>query len=188
IAATNVDLEEAVRQNRFREDLLFRLNLIAIHLPSLRERLEDIRELALYNFEFYRSLYNKPDLTITDTAIKKLLNHQWPGNVRELRNVIERAVLLSTCNKVDAAEITNAMQNGREKIKERRNIVIEIPEHGISLKSIERHVVGEILNMVSWNRSEAARILNISRARLRRIMEENNLVNDRRARDSSGTK
>lgn len=188
IAATNIDLEEAVRQNRFREDLLFRLNLIAIHLPPLRERLEDIKDLAACNFEFYRSLYNKPDLTITDSAVRKLLNHQWPGNVRELRNVIERAVLLSTGNKVDTDEIINAMQNGRTKIPERRNIVIEIPEHGVSLKSIERQVVGQILNMVSWNRSEAARVLNISRARLRRIMEENNLVNDRRVRNSSGTK
>ncbi|PKK84196.1 MAG: hypothetical protein CVT49_04305 [candidate division Zixibacteria bacterium HGW-Zixibacteria-1] len=188
IAATNIDLEEAVKQNRFRQDLLFRLNLIAIHLPPLRERIEDISELAYHNFDFYRSLYSKPDLTISDSAIKKLLNHKWPGNVRELRNVIERAVLLSTGNKVDAEEISSAMRNGREKIRERRNIVIEIPEHGIPLKSIERQVVGEILNMVEWNRSEAARILNISRARLRRIMEENNLEKDRRTCVAPGTK
>jgi len=181
IAATNVDLEEAVRQNRFREDLLFRLNLIAIHLPPLRERKEDIPELALFNFDFYRTLYNKPDLIITDTALKKLANHNWPGNVRELRNVIERTILLCDGKKIGAANINTAIRNGRVNIKERRSIVIEIPEQGVTLKAIERQVIGEILNLVDWNRSEAARILGISRARLRRIMEDNNLKENRRS-------
>jgi len=188
IAATNIDLEEAVKQNRFREDLLFRLNLITIHLPSLRERKEDIKQLALFNFDFYRTLYNKSDLIISDAAIKKLCEHDWPGNVRELRNVIERTVLLCTGKKVGAKEIGNAVRNGRVKLRERRSIVIEIPEQGITLRQIEKYVAGEILNMVDWNRSEAARILGISRARLRRIMEENNLEEDRRTRNNAGIK
>jgi len=188
IAATNIDLEEAVREHRFREDLLFRLNLIAIHLPPLRERKEDISELALQSFDFYRSLYNKADLVISDGALKRLLNHDWPGNVRELRNVVERTILLSTGKKIGAVEVTSAIKNGRANVRERRNIVIEIPEQGISLKAIERLVAGEILNMVDWNRSEAARILGISRARLRRIMEENNLQENRRSSKQPGTK
>nr|MBN2278856.1 sigma-54-dependent Fis family transcriptional regulator [candidate division Zixibacteria bacterium] len=180
LAATNIDLERAVGDGRFREDLLFRLNLIAIHLPPLRERKEDIPDLAKNNFEFYRSLYNKKTLVLEKGAIDKLVEHHWPGNVRELRNVIERSVLLTLSPKIGARQIGEAIINGRITARERKFIRVEIPETGLALKSIEKQIVGEILNMVSWNRSEAARILHISRARLRRIMEENKLQKDRR--------
>ncbi|MFH2036127.1 MAG: sigma-54 dependent transcriptional regulator [Candidatus Zixiibacteriota bacterium] len=180
LAATNVDLDNAVNQGRFREDLLYRLNLIAIHLPSLRERKEDIAELASACLEFYRVLYNKPKLKLIDDAIKKLMTHHWPGNVRELRNVIERSVLLSTSKTITANQIESAIQNGRITISDRRSITIDIPENGKTLKEIEKQVVAEILNLTNWNRSEASRILGISRARLRRLMEDNELVENRR--------
>lgn len=187
VAATNIDLYEAVAHGRFREDLLFRLNLIAIHLPPLRERKEDIPELAAHSFDFYRNLYSKPLLSITDDALQKLLEHEWPGNVRELRNVIERAVLLSTSDRITIKQIGGAVGNGRVTAKERRSITIDIPIQGISLKSIEKQVIAEILNIVDWNRSEVARILGISRGRLRRIMEENNLQADRRGSGHPGS-
>lgn len=183
LAATNINLEQAVRDGRFREDLLFRLNLISIHLPPLRERKEDIFDLALFNFDFYRTLYNKRLLCIRDDALEALQAHNWPGNVRELRNVIERAVLLASTGELTAPMMREAIKNGRVTARERRQIMIEIPDAGISLKSIERQVILEILNMVGWNRTKAASLLKISRARLRRIMEENNLSDDRRGTD-----
>jgi len=183
LAATNINLEQAVRDGRFREDLLFRLNLISIHLPPLRERKEDILDLALYNFDFYRTLYNKRLLCIRDDALESLQAHNWPGNVRELRNVIERAVLLASTGELTAPMMREAIKNGRVTARERRQITIEIPEAGLPLKAIERQVILEILNMVGWNRTQAASLLKISRARLRRIMEENNLRDDRRGTD-----
>jgi DNA-binding NtrC family response regulator len=181
IAATNINLEQAVAEQRFREDLLFRLNLIAIHLPPLRERKEDIPELAKYNFNFYRILYNRRDLSLNDGAIEILCDHNWPGNVRELRNVIERAVLLATSSEITAKDMAAAIKNGRITVRERRKITIEIPDQGITLKAIERQVIAEILNLVGWNRTQAAQLLGISRARLRRIMEENRLYEKRRS-------
>ncbi len=188
LAATNIDLDEAVAAGGFREDLLFRLNLIAIHLPPLRERKEDIPELAAANFKYYCTIYRKPNLLFSDAAAEMLLGHDWPGNVRELRNVIERTVLLATVDKITAEHIKDALKNGRVTLKERRSIVLEIPDNGLPLCEIERRVVGEILNMVGWNKTEAARLLGISRARLRRIMEDNELHENRRTSGKSGTK
>lgn len=181
LAATNINLEQAVNQHRFREDLLFRLNLIAIHLPPLRERKEDIPDLANYNFNFYRALYNRPNFRINEDAIEALQNHSWPGNIRELRNVMERAILLATSNEIAQRQITDAIKNGRVTARERKKIMIEIPDQGITLKAIERQIVAEILNMVGWNRTQAAQLLGISRARLRRIMDENGLVDKRQS-------
>jgi two-component system response regulator AtoC len=188
LAATNIDLHEAVKSGRFREDLLFRLNLIAIHLPPLRERREDIPALARYCLDYYRSLYSKNDIILKDEAVDVLCRHAWPGNVRELRNVIERSVLLVTGNTIGSRDIRDAIANGRVSVRERKKIIVEIPEGGISLKDIEKKIVGEVLNLVEWNRTEAARMLNISRGRLRRIMEENNLGEDRRHRKRAGSK
>ncbi len=183
LAATNINLEEAVYHHKFREDLLFRLNLIAIQLPPLRERKEDIPELARYNFNFYRTLYNRRTFSINDGAIEALQNHSWPGNIRELRNVMERAVLLATSDEITQRQITDAIKNGRVTARERKKIMIEIPDQGISLKAIERQIIAEILNMVGWNRTQASLILGISRARLRRIMDENGLVDKRQSVD-----
>jgi len=188
LAATNANLEESVESGHFRRDLLFRLNLIAIHLPPLSERKEDIEELALRNFDFYRTIYNKPSITITGEAIERLYDYNWPGNVRELRNVMERTVLLASSDKITPKQISEAISNGRISIRDRRQIIIDVPKQGITLKSIEKQVVGEILNLVGWNRTEAAKILRISRARLRRIMDDNNLKDNKRQSGSSGTK
>jgi len=188
LAATNINLEQAVAQRRFREDLLFRLNLIAVHLPPLRERKMDIPDLAKFNFDFYRTLYNRQYLTLDDSALESLQNHSWPGNIRELRNVIERAVLLATDKRITAAQLSDAVKNGRVTARERKKIIVEIPDQGISLKAIERQIIAEILNMVGWNRTQASQLLGISRARLRRIMDENGLIEKRQSPDSSDTK
>ncbi len=188
LAATNINLDDAVAAGGFREDLLFRLNLIAIHLPPLRDRAEDIRELAVANFKYYSTLYHKELEPIPESVFDILARHRWPGNVRELRNVIERTVLLATSLKIRPEQIRDAIQNGRVTARERRSITLEIPENGLTLEEIERKITGEILNMVEWNKTEAARILGISRARLRRIIDGNELRKDRRILKKGGTK
>jgi len=188
LAATNIDLDKAVAAGGFREDLLFRLNLIAIHLPPLRDRRDDIPDIAEASFKYYRTLYNKDLDPLPNECIELLTRHDWPGNVRELRNVIERTVLLTTTKKVKTGQIRDAIRNGRVTARERRSITIEIPDNGLSLGEIERKVAGEILNMVDWNKTEASKILGISRARLRRIMDSSDLQKDRRTSKKGGTK
>ncbi len=188
LAATNINLDEAVAAGGFREDLLFRLNLIAIHLPPLRERRKDIPDIADASFKYYRTLYNKNLDPLSNDCVDLLTRHDWPGNVRELRNVIERTVLLTAGKRVKTEQIRDAIQNGRVTARERRSITIDIPDNGLPLSEIERKVAGEILNMVDWNKTEAAKILGISRARLRRIMDNSNLRKDRRYQKKGGTK
>jgi len=100
VAATNRDLAKEVKRGRFREDIYFRLNGIPIHVPPLRERLEDIPVLARYFLEYYTKRYKRPGLKLNSSQTKKLTQYKWPGNVRELQNIIERAVLLSTHNQL----------------------------------------------------------------------------------------
>src|SRR5262249_6819210 len=95
IAATSVDLDEAVRKKRFREDLLYRLNVVPIHLPPLRRRREDIPLLAAHFLETYAQHMGKRDITLSRGALQKLEAFEWPGNVRQLANAMERAVLLT---------------------------------------------------------------------------------------------
>ena len=91
-------------------------------------------------------------------------------------------------DKITPKQISEAISNGRISIRDRRQIIIDVPKQGITLKSIEKQIVGEILNLVGWNRTEAAKILGISRARLRRIMDDNNLIMNKRKSRLSGTK
>lgn len=102
ISATNLDLEEAVRTGGFREDLLYRLNVIQIEIPPLRERGDDVMFLAELLLEFYGRKYHRPSICFTEGAREALMRHAWPGNIRELRNTIERAVILSTSDCVEA--------------------------------------------------------------------------------------
>lgn len=94
ISATNCNLLQMVEEGRFREDLLYRINTIHIELPALRERKDDIEPLALFFLEKYKAKYQKPEMHLSDTSVKKLLDHSWPGNVRELQHAIEKAVIL----------------------------------------------------------------------------------------------
>ena len=102
IAATNCDLQEMVEDGRFREDLFYRLHVINIYLPPLRERKEDIPVLAQHFLEKYSEENRKPGLELTPAALDLMMEYDWPGNVRELENVIERAVVLATGPRIDA--------------------------------------------------------------------------------------
>jgi len=157
IAATNVDLSQAVQEGRFREDLYYRLNVINIHLPPLRERKEDIPLLAEFFARKYREENNKPINGISPEALKALMDHHWPGNVRELENAIERAVVLSQSDLIEHHLLPDA--------------VITPPSHFAGLSSfafgkesslfdimdvIERRVIVEMLERCNWIQTDAA--------------------------------
>lgn len=180
VAATNLYLEKAIEEGRFREDLYFRLNLLTIEIPPLRDRREDISEMIEYFRGYYTTLYNKRNIQIDNKALEEMINHSWPGNVRELSNVIERAVLLNKSNHVKAKDIRQVLKSSRVGLAERKRITIDLPAHGKSLQEIEQTVVKQVLDMLRWNKSETAKYLGISRPRLRRIIEAAGLEQDRR--------
>jgi DNA-binding NtrC family response regulator len=109
LAATNADLEAAIDEGAFRDDLYYRLNVIALHVPPLRERPEDLPVLAEHFLEQYRDEHGRPDLTLAADAIAELMSHDWPGNVRELENTVERLVVLSDTDVIGAGAVREAL-------------------------------------------------------------------------------
>lgn len=163
VAATNRRLEDEVACGAFREDLYYRLAVIPIHVPPLRERLEDIPLLV---DDFMRRLggrYGRPGLELEDSALDLLVGHDWPGNVRELENVIERGVALAKQDCIGADELP---------LFERRRIVAPASSAPESLPSIERRHIIDTLEHVGWNRKRAAQILQISTTTLWRRLKE----------------
>ena len=182
VTATNLDLHEAIKAGRFREDLYFRLNLLTLEIPPLRERPSDIPELVEHYLAYYATNYGKVGLAIEPEATEHMQEYEWPGNVRELCNVIERAVLLTKTETIRADDIRKALSKARISAAERQQIVIEIPPQGLTLQQIEQSAVKQVLNMCDWNKTEAAKFLGISRPRLRRIIESSGLEQNRRKR------
>jgi DNA-binding NtrC family response regulator len=180
VAATNLDLEKAIADGKFREDLFFRLNLLVIQIPPLRDRKEDLPALADHYLRLYSTLYSYPDIAISESALDAMQQHSWPGNVRELCNVIERAVLLSKGVIIEAKDVETAFKKGRLTIQDRRQIVIDFPPQGMSLSEIEQSIIKQVLNACNWNKTEAAKLLKISRPRLRRILENAGVEQNRR--------
>lgn len=175
VAATNRNLEEAVKNGSFREDLYYRLKVIPISLPPLRERKEDILLLA-NNFvkEFDREFRKKVE-GISAKAQKFLMQYPWPGNVRELRNVIERALLLESEDIILAEHLPveimvktpeeklTCLCNGRQV----EGLSIKIPRAGLSIEEVERNLIKQALDITHGNQTKAAKLLNISRDALR---------------------
>ena len=180
VAATNIDLHHAIEAGTFREDLYFRLNLLTLQVPPLRQRPEDIPDTVKHYLVFYSTLYGKPGLGIAKTAVEAMQEHSWPGNVRELCNVIERAVLLTKSDEISFKEVSGALKSGRITAADRLQLTIDMPPQGISLEEIEQKAVLQVLNMCGWNKSEAAKILKISRPRLRRMIDAAGLEQNRR--------
>ena len=180
VAATNLDLTEAIKAGRFREDLYYRLNLLMIEIPPLRDRRPDIPALIDYYRTYYAAMYAKPEVRICAAAIEDMTAYHWPGNIRELCNVIERAVLLCQSGVIEARDVKLALRKNRITIADRQQIIIPVPPQGITMAEIESQVVKQVLNLFNWNKSEAAQFLGISRPRLRRIIEAAGLEQDRR--------
>lgn len=171
ITATNQDLENLVRLGRFREDLYYRLNVIRIHLPPLREHKEDILPLVLHYIDIFNKEFGKKVTDLSQAARKGLLNYSWPGNIRELRNVMERGIHL--CNS-DVLEEEHILVDNLGVFPHPTGV--SYPEKKISLDEMEHEYVRSVLESCGGNKSKAAQILDISRARLRRILEGNKEV------------
>lgn len=168
IAAANKDLKKEIETGRFREDLFYRLNVVALHVPPLRERKEDIPLLAQHFLNLFSGKNYKNIKGFTPRAMEKLLKYYWPGNVRELMNAVERAVILSRTEYLDADELALLMADAvvAEKI-DQDNTAVNLP-----LEEVERRAILEALDTACGNKSEAARRLGITRKTLRTKLDK----------------
>ncbi len=174
IAATNRDVEQAVRQGAFRSDLFYRLNVVAIHLPALRERREDIPLLVAHFVQRFSRDYDVEPKAVTGAAMRKLLDYHWPGNIRELQNVIERAFALSRAPAIDVEDLPAAVRNGGAHSEIGGPASPE--DDVLTLAEVERRAIVAALARARGNKSEAARILGIDRQRLYRKLEKYGLA------------
>jgi two-component system response regulator PilR (NtrC family) len=175
ISASNKDLEEAVRVKKFREDLYYRLNVIQIKLPLLRERKEDIPLLADHFFRKYVQELEKEVREISHDAVKLLVNYDYPGNVRELQNIIERAVALETNNTLTAENLESYM-NEQRGVKSIDDTLFDVPAEGIDLEKVvedlERNLLLKALQRAKGVKKKAAELLNINFRSIRYRLEK----------------
>lgn len=168
ISATNRDLTEMTALGQFREDLLYRINLIPVHVPALRERPDDIPSLAAHFLEHASTLYGRKGMTIEPAAVRWLRAQSWPGNIRELRNVVERALLVS---QGDVVSVTDFAQNARAGLGAGRSDAL--PDVGsMTIDEIERAMILKSLRHHDGNVSKVAESLGLSRAALYRRFEK----------------
>jgi two-component system, NtrC family, response regulator AtoC len=162
LAATNVDLRAALEQGTFREDLYYRLNVLPINIPPLRDRKEDIPFLVNHFIKKLRKDLGTPVESISDAAIERLLGYHWPGNVRELENVIERSMVLASGKVLEAGDIK------LDTAPKARAVSVDnfLPE-GMTLDEFEQSIIREALQRANGNKSQAARLLGLTRNALR---------------------
>jgi len=167
IAATNRNLEEEVRAGRFREDLFYRLNVLPILLPPLRQRPEDIPLLVNYFVDAYNQEFRKKIQRVSPEAMNRLRAYGWPGNIRELRNAVERAMLLVEGDELTADQFPMTVSAGA-RLSER----VELPASGIDLEQLERSLVVQALERSTWNQTRAATLLGLNRDQIRYRIEK----------------
>jgi len=175
IAATNRNLEAMVRDGRFREDLYYRLQVVPIHIPPLRERREDIPLLANYFMDQFNKSFKKNFRSISPEAEELLLNYSWPGNVRELRNVIERILILESGEVILPEHLPYEMVSSLSRTQE-EDIDIEFPDQGLPLEVVERSLIKKALQKTKGNQTRAAQLLSITREILRYRMKKYGLL------------
>ena len=163
VSATNRDLEQAVHEGHFREDLYFRLNVVTIDIPPLRERKNDIPLLAHYFFNQYSQSMTKAIKDISPEAMEMMLNYPWPGNVRELRNVIERAIVVCESDKITLRDLSFPFKGQGKQF------------NGDSLEDVEKVHIERTLNRTGWQISKASEILKIDRTTLYNKIKKYNL-------------
>jgi DNA-binding NtrC family response regulator len=173
IAATNQDLEKRIEEKRFREDLYYRLNIITMFVPPLRDRREDIPTLANHYRQVFARDFRKDVREIAPSALQKLVAHDWPGNVRELRNAMERAVLLGAGPILGADQISTGPL-GPPPDRERR--LFQLPSGGLPFEDLERDFVVQALERTSGNQTEAGRLLAMTRDQIHYRMKKFGLV------------
>jgi two-component system response regulator HydG len=166
VAATNQDVAEMVKEKRFREDLYYRLNVITIRVPPLRERPEDIRVLAQHYLRVYAAKNGRKLEGFTGEAIDRLEAYAWPGNVRELENLIERSVLLARKDRIDAEDLPEEVMGVK---RPPRDAILELI--GTPLADIERRLLDETLRITGGNKTQAAKLLGIDVRTVARKLE-----------------
>jgi two-component system response regulator HydG len=168
IAATNRDLESAIEEGRFREDLYYRINVVHIPLPPLRARVGDILALAQHFLALFASRTDKNVTGIAGPAAEKLVAYDWPGNVRELQNCMERAVALTRFEQIVVDDLPEKVRDYR-----RSHVLVasDDPSELVPLEEVERRYVARVMEAVRGNKTAAARILGIDRKRLYRMLE-----------------
>ena len=180
ISATNKDLEEGVREKRFREDLFYRLNVIQIKIPPLREKREDIPLLTTHFLKKYSEELNKNMSTISPEALRILLNYHYPGNVRELQNIIERAVALESTQELTAQNLSSYLDE--QLPLKKRPLDLEIPNEGIDLEKmvedLERTLLLKALEKTKGIKKKAADLLHINFRSMRYRLEKYRLNQD----------
>lgn len=169
IAATNRDLRTLIEDGEFREDLFYRLSVITIEVPPLRERRDDIPLLLQHFLKKHCDRYQMEVPSLTDEALDLLVRYDWPGNVRELENVVEHAVVLGHSDKIRAEDLPPQIRQAKSRIS---SINLKLPDDGISLEEVEKEILVQALQKHQWNQTRAARYLNISRKTLIYRMEK----------------
>ena len=172
ITATNSDLESLVRQGTFREDLYYRLNVIPIKLPPLREHREDIPLLVSHFISKFNREFKRKVRGISPKAKQLLMNYSWPGNVRELKNMIERAIILESDDMILPEHLPAELRNGSRQGRDPREFDIKMPREGISLEKLEENLLRQALAMTGDNQSKAAELLGLGRDALRYRMKK----------------
>ncbi|MBD0325804.1 MAG: sigma-54-dependent Fis family transcriptional regulator [Pyrinomonadaceae bacterium] len=173
IAATNRNLQQDVQDGRFRADLFYRLNVVSLHIPPLRERAEDIPALLEHFLVLYRQRFNRPALSLSTEACRQLESYDWPGNVRELRNCLERAAALATTDIIEAAQVLPAGETGWEiKDNSAAQEASTQPAAPATLEELERQHILRVLDETNGNRERAAAVLGISARTLYRKLRE----------------
>jgi len=169
IAATHRNLQAMIEDGAFREDLYYRLAVIPLELPPLRERAEDIPELVQQFFVKSKEKQGRPELTLLPSLLPYFSAYRWPGNVRELENVIERVVVLSRGDDVTLSDLPEFLRRERPAAEE---FHFDLPPQGISLEGVEKELIIRALEKFNWNQTHAAQYLDISRKTLIYRMEK----------------
>jgi len=162
VSATNMALQKMVTEGKFREDLFYRINTFEVHLPPLRERLDDIPILAEHFLKIYSSKYNKPRIKVKKSTLKLLTKHNWPGNIRELQNTVERAVILSDNDEI----VINDFLLKKTELK------IDTNEETLNLDEMEKTIIMKALHKNNGNVTKAANDLGLQRNALYRRLEK----------------
>jgi two-component system response regulator PilR (NtrC family) len=182
VAATNIDLRRAVEDGRFREDLFYRLNVIAVQLPPLRQRKEDIPSLVNHFVDKYARENGKRVVGVSPSALQSLMDYDWPGNVRELENVIERGVVLATSDSIDRDLIPDHVRSAPVFHVPH----LTVPPEGISLKdviaSFERRLIESTLESTKGVQKEAARLLGLKPTTLNEMIKRHSIAIPRERR------
>lgn len=178
VAATNRDLEELVREGKFRADLFYRLNVVPLRMPALRERATDIHLLTMFFVQKCAKKLGKQISSVSDEAMQQLTNYSWPGNIRELQNVIERAVILSPGKVLVLAEKLRGSSATSAVAMPVKTAPVEAAPatgNGGSLDEVERRHIESVLNQVNWmieGNGGAAKVLDMNPSTLRSRMQK----------------